>query len=157
MICYLLLGQILEITGDSMYPTLLNKEHILAEKVSYKFADVQRGEIIVFHSPEQNGYLIIKRVIGLPGETVTIKYGLVYINGKVLEEQYLPPGTQTEEGTQIKEGEDFKVPNNTYFVLGDNRNRSIDSRFWGIVNKNLIVGRALFVYKPITKFRLLFL
>ncbi len=156
MICYLALGQILEITGDSMYPFLIDKERILAEKVSPKFTDFQRGDVIVFKSPEENNRLVIKRVIALSEEHVMIKDGKVYVNDKPLDEPYLPSNTVTKGTEKFRDSIDFTVPYQHYFMLGDNREKSIDSRYWGTVKKDLIVGKPLFVYKPLKNFKLLF-
>ncbi len=156
MVCYLALGQILEITGDSMYPYLLDKQRILAEKVSPKFAEFKRGDIIVFKSPEESNRLVIKRIIGMPEEKIMLSEGKIYINDKPLEEAYLPNNTKTKGTEKFKDTIEFTIPYKTYFVLGDNREKSIDSRYWGVVSKELIIGKPLFVYKPLNQFKLLF-
>ena len=148
--CYLLVGQIVQINGESMNPTIKNNEWILAEKISPKFGEFKRGEIVVFKSPENNNRLLIKRIIGLPNETMEIKYGLVYIDGKLLNEPYLITDA-------VKENSEYKIGENEYVMLGDNRENSIDSREYGVVKKEGLLGRALFVYKPIQNFRLLLL
>lgn len=150
--CYLLVGQILEVNGESMYPTLNNKEHILAEKVSRKFGLFKRGDVIVFNSPQNENILLVKRIIGLPAESVKISEGLVYIDGKVLNEPYLQTTVKTNLSKEESDYE-IKLDSDSYFVMGDNRNVSIDSREWGELHENEIMGKALFVYKPITKFR----
>jgi signal peptidase I len=152
-ISYFLLGQILEVKGASMEPTIHDNEHLFAEKNTPKFMDMTRGKIIVFTRPDEKDKLIIKRIIALPGESVTIQYGNVYINTFLFSEPYLPMGTITTGGPFIVEGNSYKVPNDSYFVLGDNRKESIDSRFWGFLPKVDVLGQALFVYKPIKNVR----
>ncbi len=156
LVCYLLLGQILEITGDSMYPLLKDHERILAEKISPKFSAFKRGEIVVFESVEDSEKLIIKRIVGLPGDKFAINSGNVFINDKKLEEFYLEENIVTKPGDKIKEAESIIIPDKFYLVLGDNRDESIDSRTWGFVPEENMVGRALLVYKPISNFRVIF-
>lgn len=162
--CYLLLAQVVEISGDSMSPTVKNSEWVLAEKISPKFIDssatspykgFRRGEIVVYRSPEKEVRLLIKRIVGLPNETIKIRYGLIYIDGKLLNEKYIPEDIVTSEGAVIKENEEYKIGEDEYVMLGDNRENSIDSREYGAVKKQSVLGRALFVYKPIQNFRLL--
>ncbi len=153
IIMYFFVGQLLEVTGDSMYPTLHDKEQIVAEKISIKVKDLKRGEIIIFEHPNEKGKLLIKRLIGLPGETIRIEDEKVYINGSELIEPYLT-NTKTEGQSYIKEGIDYKIPDDSYILMGDNRSKSTDSREWGYVSKELIVGRGVFVYYPINRIRL---
>ncbi|OPY56320.1 MAG: Signal peptidase I T [Pelotomaculum sp. PtaU1.Bin035] len=131
------------IPSTSMLPTLKVGDRLLIDKISMKFNGINHGDIIVFHAPPSSGMNedMIKRVVGLPGDTVSIKKGTVYINGNPLDEPY-----ELE-----KPKDDFKpftVPGNSIFVMGDNRNNSFDSRFWGVVPEELIIGRALACYYP---------
>lgn len=151
---YFFVGQLLEVTGDSMYPTFHDKEQIIAEKVSIKVKELERGEILIFEHPNEKGRLLIKRLIGLPGETIKIKNGKVYINGKELNEPYLSD-TTTEGQSFIKDGLEYKIRENTYVMMGDNRLKSTDSREWGFVDKELIVGRGVVVYYPFNRIRLI--
>lgn len=153
-VVYLFIGQLLEVTGDSMYPNFHDKEQMLAEKLSTKFIDIKRGEVIIFKHPLEKDRLLIKRVIGLPGETIRISNGLVYINDKFLDEPYLAPGTKTQQEQAFQEGLEYKIPDDSYVVLGDNRLKSTDSREWGFLSKDLIVGRAVLVYYPINRIKL---
>lgn len=155
LLCYLTLGQIMEITGDSMTPLLVDKERILAEKVSAKFSNYKRGEIVVFASPAENNRLVIKRVIGLPGDEIAITEGKVVINRRIMEEPYLAQDEVTQPTEKLPESQTVTVPYDNYFMLGDNRDESIDSRYFGFVDKKLIVGRALLVYKPISQFKII--
>ena len=154
IIVYLFVGQLLEVSGDSMYPTFKDKEQIIAEKVSINMNELSRGEIIIFKSPKEPEKLLIKRVIALPGETIMINEGSVYINGEILNEEYLVPTVQTEGGMVIREGVEYKIDQDAYVLMGDNRKQSTDSREYGAVDTELIVGRGIIVYYPFSEFRL---
>lgn len=134
------------IPTESMVNTIEKGNHIMGLKCSYWFADPQRGDIMVFHAPDTPDTLYIKRVIGTPGDTVEIKAGKTYINGKVLEEDYLPEPMLGDFGP-------YEVPEGCWFMLGDNRNHSLDARYWKNtwVTKDLIVGKAYFRYWPSMK------
>lgn len=150
---YLFIGQPLEITGDSMSPTFLDGEQIVAEKISGAFADVQRGDIVVFNHPEQEGYYVIKRVVGLPDEMIRISNGRVFINGSTLQEDYLEE-VATEGYGELLEDIDIKIPEKHYVLLGDNRGVSTDSRKWGFIPEEEIVAKSLLVYYPIGSVRI---
>lgn len=129
------------IEGSSMEPNLHDGEYVIIDKVSYMLHGPERGDVIVFARPGERDY--IKRVIGLPGDTVEIRSGQVYVNGIALEEPYInQPVRQDVAARQVEAGR--------YFVLGDNRNNSSDSRVIGTVPAADIVGRAWFVYWPPT-------
>lgn len=146
-------GQLLEVSGSSMEPTLHDTERIVAEKISLEFKPLEKGEIVIFTQPTDSKRLIIKRIIGTSGDTVEIKEGSVYVNQKQLEEPYLKTDTTTNPGTFIGEMQELTVPEGQYFLLGDNRTNSTDSRAWGFLKKERISGRALLVYQPIKQFR----
>jgi signal peptidase I len=131
------------VNGESMLPTLENKEALLVNKLAYKFDDPKYREVIVFHYPAQPNIEFIKRVIGLPGDEIKINEGRVYKNGQLLEEAYLKTKTQGDYGPVI-------IPPGSVFVLGDNRLNSLDSRdpSVGMVPINEIVGRAEMVLWP---------
>ncbi len=134
----------IRVEGYSMMPTLENGEFIVVSRVSYKLGSPQRGDIIVFHYPRNPADEFIKRVIGLPGDSIRIHNGVVYVNGRPLEEPYIaaPPNYETE----------WQVPEGELFVLGDNRNNSSDSHSWGTVPLDYVVGKAVFVYWPLPRF-----
>ncbi len=155
LLVYILVGQFLEVTGNSMYPYLHDKEQIIAEKLSIKFDPIKRGEVVIFWHPEGRQDLLVKRIIGLPGETIKIQNGFIYINGQKLGEPYLSSNVVTEEGTFLLEGQDYKISQDYYIVIGDNRGESTDSRYWGPVAKDTIIGRALAVFYPFENIRLL--
>jgi len=130
----------------SMQPTLREGELLVVYKWAYRFGEIYRGDIIVFHHNRQPPEDYIKRVIGLPGDTVTIRDGQVYINSESIDEPYIsaPPDYEGE----------WIVPEGGLFVLGDNRNRSSDSHIWGFVAMSDVVGRAVVIYWPPSSARL---
>jgi len=148
VLMYLFLFQPHQVRGNSMYPNFHDGEYLLTDKISYRLNQPKRGEVIIFKAPKNEEYEYIKRIIGLPGDTVKIKEGKVYINDNLLKEPYLPEDYQTFAGSFGQEGEDISLPANQYFVLGDNRNHSSDSRDWGTVPKENIIGKAWFRYWP---------
>lgn len=155
LLVYLFVGQLLEVTGDSMHPTLLDKEQVIAEKLSIKFNPVERGDIVIFKHPEQNDKLLIKRVIGLPFDNIKIVDGNVFINSKQLNEFYLEPSVVTQPNKFITEGLEYTIPEYSYILLGDNREKSSDSRVFGPVREELIVGKAAAVYYPFSNIRII--
>jgi len=158
------LFQAFYIPSDSMVPTLQTHDRVIVNKLSYKLHPVHRGDIVVFKTPKgPDGKPIdptikdlIKRVIGLPGETVSEQGGKVYINGKPLQESYLPAGTVTDCAHFIAECfPKGPLPADEYWVMGDNRQGSRDSRFFGPITKSEIVGRAFLRVWPISRIGLL--
>ena len=136
------LAQATQVHGQSMEPTLHSDQRLVVEKVSYRFHGPRRGDVIVLKSPRESSELLIKRVIGLPGEAVEIRQGRVYINGQEWDEPYLERSTGGNWGPII-------VPPLHVFVLGDNRSFSNDSRAFGMVPIVNIVGRAWVSYWPL--------
>lgn len=145
---YLLVLQPHKIKGDSMQPNFPNGEYLVTDKLTYRFRNPIRGEVVVFEAPGTNGEEFIKRIIGLPGEKVSIRSSKVHINGRPLVESYLSDQLRTSPGAFLKDQQEITVPEGEYFVLGDNRPASSDSRSWGFVSKNKITGRAWVVYWP---------
>jgi len=140
------------VQGHSMEPSFHNADYLVVDKVSYRLDHPQRGDVIVFKAPEDPTQNYIKRVIGLPGETVTIKDNLVYVNGKQLTENY----TLEKDTSDNPENPNFfleqKLGDSEYFVMGDNRNHSSDSRRWGPLPQQNIIGRVLIVVFPFSDF-----
>jgi len=134
------------IDGMSMEPNLHNQELVLVDKWSYRFNRPGRGDVIVFVAPPNPAQDYIKRIIGLPGDVVTIKDTQIFVNGKALDEPYIDPHLQ---GNPYAPTTNLLIPEGTYFVLGDNRNGSSDSRDWGCVPQGNMVGRAALVYWPL--------
>jgi signal peptidase I len=139
----LLLAQPTRVHGLSMEPSLHTDQRLVVEKISYRMHGPRRGDIVVFNMPQQSTELLIKRVVGLPGETVEIHSGMVYINGTPLSEPYLDQETRGRFGPMV-------VPPLHVFVLGDNRSFSNDSRAFGAVPIENILGRAWFSYWPLS-------
>ena len=129
----------------SMEPTLLPGEILLVNKLAYRFGDIERGDIITFQYPLNTDLDYVKRVIGLPGDEVRVSEGEVFVNGVQLDEPYIsaPP---EYEGT-------WNVPDDSLFVLGDNRNPSADSHVWGFVPLQNVIGKAFAVYWPLDSLR----
>jgi len=128
------------VDGFSMIPTLQDGEFVLVSKLNYQFGKVERGDIIVFHFPMDPEQELIKRVIGLPGDTIGVQNGKVSVNGQVLDEPYIA-------ATPAYSGE-WQVPDDQLFVLGDNRNESSDSHSWGFLPFEKVVGKAVVIYWP---------
>lgn len=149
VVIYLFLIQPHEIKGGSMEPTFHNNEYILTDKISYRFKEPQRGDVIIFKAPRNPDVDYIKRVIGLPKERIKILKGYVYINGEMLNEPYLVDKTIALPGNTIQEGVEITIPEGYYFVMGDNRPHSSDSREFGPIPNNLIIGHAILRYWPI--------
>src|ERR1700691_1618281 len=142
-----LIYQPVKIKGNSMTPLLSDHEAIVINRIVYHFEPIHRGDVVVFRCPLDVPQSYIKRIVGLPGETVQIRQGLVYVNGNSVPEPYIP--------SQYEDLSDFgpiQVPSGSYFVLGDRRRRSNDSRVFGTVAQRLIEGRAAFAYWPINRF-----
>jgi signal peptidase I len=136
------------IDGTSMEPNLHNNELVLVDKWSYLFHAPERGDIIVFHAPPEPAQDYVKRIIGLPGDVITVRGTAITVDGVTLKESYVASKNQgVPEGVRTIVNE--VVPPNDYFVLGDNRAVSSDSRIWGFVPRQNIIGRAAFVYWPL--------
>lgn len=155
VVVYLFLVQPHEVKGSSMEPNFHNNEYILTDKISYRFSEPKRGDVVIFKSPKNPEVDYIKRIIGLPSEQVKIQNGSVYINDKKLGEPYLEETTILYPGSFMQEGIEITIPANEYFVFGDNRSHSSDSREFGPISRNLIIGRAFMRYWPLPKFGLL--
>lgn len=149
ILVYIFLFQPHQVKGSSMFPNFHDGEYILTDKISYRFGIPQRGNVIVFKAPKNEEIDYIKRIIGLPGDQVKVENESVFINGVKLEEKYLPSDYVTSAGSFMPEGVPATVPENSYFVLGDNRSHSSDSREWGFVTRKEIIGKAFFRYWPI--------
>ena len=138
--------QPVKVEGTSMMPTLTDQERIFINKFTYHFGlgSIERGDMVVFWFPLDPSKSYIKRVIGVPGDTVYIDAGQVFVNGRALNESYVP-----EDYHDRVSWEEHRVPPDEYFVLGDHRSSSSDSRTWGFVKRDAIYGKAVFVYWPL--------
>lgn len=136
--------QAFKIPSGSMLQTLQIGDHVLVNKFIYTFYDPERGDIIVFKYPVDETRDFIKRVVGLPGETIEVKNRVVYVNGKPINEDYAvhgPSGFNASTNMSPRH-----IPLGSYFVMGDNRDNSMDSRVWGFLKRDLIKGKALIIY-----------
>ena len=140
------------VSGSSMSPTFENKNYLIVDKISYRFKDPQRDDVVVFKYPKDETKFFIKRIIGLPGEIVDISGNTVIIKNKehpdgfILEEPYVKNISENANHLELKDNE--------YFVMGDNRNASSDSRYWGAVKRDLLTGKVFVRLLPITKIAL---
>jgi len=138
--------QPVKVEGTSMQPRLVDQERIFVNRFIYRFEDIHRGDIVVFWYPRDTNKSFIKRVVAMPNDTVEIRNGVVLVNGAEVKEPYLD--------AEFRDRESFSrtvVPADHYFVLGDHRNSSNDSRNWGFVPRNLIYGKAVFRYWPMSR------
>lgn len=142
----LFLYQPVKVEGTSMAPGLEDQERIFINKFVYSWEPIERGDIVVFRYPRDTSKSYIKRVIGVAGDRVRIDGGRVYVNGRALGEEYVPAG-YTDSGSYPE----TLVPPGSYFVLGDHRNMSNDSREFGPVEQRYIYGKAVFIYWPMEK------
>src|ERR1700676_1434270 len=147
LVIIVFLYQPVKVEGTSMAPLLSDQERIFINKFVYRFEDIHRGDVVVFWYPLDRSKSFIKRVIGLPGETVDIRHGLLYVNGQLIPEPYVPP-----QYTDVSDFGPVKVPKDSYFVMGDHRISSNDSRVFGPVASQFIYGRAVFAYWPVDHF-----
>ncbi len=153
IVLYLFIMTPHEVIGSSMYPTYKDGEYLMANKILYKLSEPKRGDVIIFKYSDTQDF--IKRIIGLPGDQVMLKDGYIYINGNKLDESgYLDSSVYSNGGEYLHEGETITVPDGQYFVCGDNRQHSSDSRTFGPIEKAVIKGKAWIVYFPFSNFRL---
>lgn len=150
MIIYFFIAQPHKVSGSSMDPTFHSGDYIITNKIGYRINNPQRGQVIVFANPRDTSQDFIKRIIGLPGESVKVANGHVYINEKLLNEPYLAKGITTNPGQFLQEGVDVLVPEGNYIAMGDNRPASSDSRDWGFLTKGEIIGQVTLRYWPVT-------
>ena len=166
-------GELRWIPSGSMHPTLIEKDRLFVEKLSKPFRELQRGDVIVFYPPDEplkkdlfsiisrltglmcKDIAFIKRIIGMPGDKFEIKLEddgyYVYINDKKLDEPYILSKTDWMPCRDDMYCGPFTVPEDNYFMMGDNRGNSQDSRFWGFLPKNRVIGRAIFVFWPLNR------
>src|SRR6266576_3587732 len=147
LVIIVFLYQPVKVEGTSMAPLLSDQERIFINKFVYRFEPIERGDVVVFWYPLDRTKSFIKRVVGLPGEVVEIRQGIVYVDGEPLAEPYVPP--QYED---LRDFGPLRVPRDNYFVMGDHRISSNDSRVFGTVASRFIYGRAVFAYWPVDHF-----
>ncbi|MDR3411197.1 MAG: signal peptidase I [Formivibrio sp.] len=137
------LYQPVRVEGTSMLPRLEDRDRLFINKFVYRISAIERGDVVVFHYPRDPEKSYIKRVIALPGDKLRIDHGNVWVNGKKLNEPYVP-----EEFQDTRSVAEMKVPQGTYYMMGDHRSISSDSREFGPVERSLIYGKAVFIYWP---------
>ncbi len=147
LVIIVFLYQPVKVEGTSMAPLLSDQERIFINKFVYRFESIHRGDVVVFWYPLDRSKSFIKRVVGLPGEVVEIRRGVLYLNGQIVPEPYVPP-----RYTDVTDYGPIKVPTGSYFVMGDHRISSNDSRVFGPVASQFIYGRAVFAYWPVDHF-----
>jgi len=135
-------AQSFRVDGVSMEPGLHTDEFVLVDKMSYLFQSPQRGDVIVFHYPQDTSIDFIKRIIGLPGDTILTNGTSVIVDGQTLHEPYISLPFNFENNT-------WKLGPDQFFVMGDNRDNSLDSRSWGLLDRRYIIGKAVAVYWPV--------
>src|ERR1700742_2557442 len=138
------LYQPVKVEGTSMQPELRDQDRLFVNKFAYNFEKISRGDVVVFYYPRDTQKSYIKRVIALPGDDIRIDDGRVFVNGQRIDESYVP-----KRFRDMRSMADMVVPPNEYFVMGDHRSISSDSRDFGPVTRELIYGRAAFVYWPV--------
>jgi signal peptidase I len=152
VVVILFLYQPVRVEGTSMMPALVDQERIFINKFAYRFgiSDIQRGDTVVFWFPGDPSKSFIKRVIGVPGDKVQVTDGQVSVNERAIDEPYVPEAYRDHVSTPLR-----VVPPGEYYVLGDHRSSSNDSRMWGTVPRHYIYGKAAFVYWPLDRMGLL--
>jgi signal peptidase I len=149
LVIYAFLLRPFEVKGDSMFPNFKDKEYVLTNLISLRFGNPKLGDVVVFKAPNDKEKDYIKRVIGVAGDTVMIRDGSVYLNGSKFDEsKFLKPSVKTYGGAFLADEQEVTVPQDSFFVLGDNRSYSSDSREWGFVKKTDLIGISFFVYWP---------
>ncbi len=155
LMIYHFIASVEVVWGPSMEPNFHSGERILVDRITTKFSELKRGDVVVFNPPNDDSKHYIKRVAGIPGDVFKIINCNVVISrdGKhyVLSENYLSEGVCTEAGSFIKEGRSIKLTDNQYVLLGDNRPQSLDSRNIGVIDKSRLIGRVVFRFWPISK------
>ena len=151
LVIYLFLFRPFEVSGESMYPNFHDRDYVLTNLIGLHFGKPVRGDVIVFSAPPDPSKDFIKRVIGNAGDTIMLQNGDIYVNGNKLDESaYLTSDVKTYGGAFLKDGETITVPTGNYFVMGDNRPYSSDSREWGFVPQEKLIGLSFFSYWPLT-------
>lgn len=147
VIVYLFIAMPVQIKGQAMTPNFIDGQYYFVSKNAYAKTSPKRGDVIVYKYPANSDLEYIKRIIGIPGDTILLHNGKIYLNGTVFNENsYLPAGINTYSGAFLKEDKLITVPSNDYFVLGDNRLHSSDSRDFGLLSKQDIIGKISFCY-----------
>lgn len=145
---YIFIAQFHKVSGQSMFPTIHDGDFLITEKISYRLGEPKQGQIVVLKNPRDESQDFIKRIIGLPGDRIKLQNGKIFLNGGLLNEPYLPADTETRGESFLRDGDSYTLGPDQYFVLGDNREHSSDSRDFGPIGKEKLIGRAFFRYWP---------
>lgn len=145
---YWLIAQPHKVSGSSMFPNFKNGDYIITDKVTYRLDDPKRGDIVVFKNPKDETQDFIKRILGVPGDKIKVQDGKIILNGTELNEPYLPENLTTNPGAFLREGQEITVEPGHYITIGDNRPASSDSREWGFITRQEIIGKVFFRYWP---------
>jgi signal peptidase I len=152
LVIYMFFFRPFQVNGESMHPNFEDGEYVLTNLITLRFHDPVQGDVIVFKAPPDPEKDFIKRVIGVPGDSVMLKDGDVYVNAKLLDQSgFLSSDVKTYGGSFLKEGEPITVPEGEFFVMGDNRPYSSDSREWGFVKREEVIGESFFIYWPLNR------
>jgi signal peptidase I len=153
LVIYIFVLEPHQVDGISMFPTFHNSDLLLSYLLPVRFDQLKRGDVVVFNSPVEPDKLYIKRIIALPGETVKVQDGGVYINGQRFDESaYLNPDVMTYGGAFLQDGMERAVPPGSLVVMGDNRPNSSDSRAWGFLDKKKLIGKSVMRIWPVQSF-----
>lgn len=150
VLIYQFIAQPQRVVSISMEPNYYENDRLVVEKVSYRFREPARGDVVVFRFPDNPDILLIKRIIGLPGETLTIRENNVYINDQLLAEPYIAEPNTSFPGSFLHDEKPFTIPHDQFIVMGDNRANSGDSRIFGTIHRDSIIGMAMFRYWPLS-------
>lgn len=151
VVVYSFLFQPTAVIGSSSYPTVVEGERFITDKISYQFHSPERGDFVVVKNPKNPDIEFIKRIVGLPGEELMLSGGKVLIDKKPLLEPYLQSSVLTESESFLGNDQLFQIPDDSYFVMGDNREHSSDSRDFGPIKKEAVVGKVIFRFWPPTR------
>ncbi|HLC87475.1 MAG TPA: signal peptidase I [Patescibacteria group bacterium] len=148
---YWLVAQPHKVSGSSMFPNFKNGDYIITDKLSYKVSEPNRGDIVVFKNPRDETQDFIKRILAKPGDRIKVQSGKIFLNGEQINEPYLAKSVITSPGSFLKEGQEITVVPGHYITIGDNRSASSDSREWGFITREEIIGKVFFRYWPATE------
>lgn len=149
ILIYAFLFRLHQVFGHSMDPNFQDKEYVATDIISYRFRDPERGDVIVLKAPSDPTKDFIKRIIGLPNEKIKLQDSAIFINGKRLDERkYLDDSVKTYPGSFLKNNEELTIPADSYIVMGDNRGNSSDSREWGFLKRDAIIGHPVLSLWP---------
>lgn len=156
LVIYIFILQPHQVDGLSMSPTFHHSDILLSYLLPVRFNQLEKGDVVVFHSPNEADKLFIKRIIALPGDSVKVQEGSVFLNGEKLDESsYLASDVMTYGGAFLQDGEAKTVPDGTLVVMGDNRDNSADSRAWGFLDKQKLVGKSIIRLWPVNSFEII--